>query len=188
MKILREEAFRVAILTEKNSYDLYRNASVMVPEGPGKRVLERLAREQAKLIGEMLKYCPDSFPDLLKQVSDQCRPRLDGYAKQSPERRVFDHLRAALRDKHACIDRYATYVKTFREPTVCLVFELALSLSRKQFGFIAEEYRQAEQRVHRPGSNRRIKRAHLGVIHHPTPNKHSQLFISLLDCGRHSPF
>jgi hypothetical protein len=188
MKPIIQEAFRVAILTEKNSYDLYRNAGAMVPEGSGKEVLEQLAHDELKLIEEMLIYSPDTLVDLLMHPNDQHISSFDGYSKESPERRLFNHLRVALLDKHSCIDRYTTYLKTFRDPEVCRVFELALSISRRQFGLIAQEYRKADQRVHRPGSFKRAKRIHLKVGIRPTPNKHSELFLSLLDSGRHPHF
>ncbi|HBG07123.1 MAG: hypothetical protein A2075_14395 [Geobacteraceae bacterium GWC2_58_44] len=188
MKDLIEEAFRVAILTETSSYELYRNATVMIPDGRGKQVFERLAREESKLIDEILKHCPDRLAELRQKPDDRPLPRFDECLLESPERRLFNHLRVALRHKHACIDRYATFVNAFRDPALCEVFELALGMSRKQYGLIAQEYTQADLRLHRPGVNRRAKRTHFRGVSRPAPNEHSQLFISLLDSGRRSPF
>jgi len=184
---LTEEAFRVTILTEMVSYELYRNAVVTV-SGGGRQVFERLARGQAKLIDEILEHCPAGVAGLADKPKDEQPCPLKGDFKQSPQRRLLDHLRMAMRDKQACIDRYATFVRTFREPGLCRIFELALSGARKQYGLIVQEYRQADQRVHRPGVDRRSKRTHLRGVSRPVPNKHSQLFISLLDSGRPSPF
>jgi len=185
MEELIAEAFRVAISTEKSSYDLYRNASAMIPNGSGRRVFERLAWEEFKLIDEIVKYCPDALLSMTDETNEQ-REATGG--NESVERRLFNHLRTALRDKHLCIQRYASYVETLREPAVCKVFELALSMSRRQYGLIAEEFRQADLRLHRPCVNRRAKRTHIRSINRRIPNEHSQLFISLQDCGRQSTF
>lgn len=53
---------------------------------------------------------------------------------------------------------------------------------------ILMKVKQADQKLQRLGGNRRAKRAHLRGVSRPTPNKHSQLFISLLDSGRPAPF
>ena len=183
-----EEAFRVAILTEKKSYDLYRVATVTKPDVTGEDVFKRLAREERKLIDELLRHCPDRLSTIVKKRSDDHVPCSDGYFRESPERRLFNHLRMALLDKQACIERYAAFVDTLREPAVCRVFELVLGMSRRQYAFIAEQCRQADLRLRRPAVNKRAKRTHIRPVNHPAPNRHSQLFISLLDSGSQLPF
>jgi hypothetical protein len=183
-----EEAFRVAIQIEKNSYNLYRSAAGMIPEGSEKQLFERLATEEAKLLEQMIQSAPDALADIMQNRDDQRLSCFDGNSIQSPEHRLFNHLRMALRNKHACLDLYTTFVKTFRDPAICRVFELALGVSRKLYGIIAHEYRQADLRLHKPGVTRRVKRTHIRSAGQPIPNKHSQLFISLQDSGRPSPF
>ena len=186
MEDLIEEAFRVAILTEKNSYDLYRSAGLTMPDEGAGQVFKRLEREQRKVIDELLKYCPDISPEAVKDPNEEY-VRSEAGLKESPERQLFNHLRIALLDKHRCIEHYVTCLDTFREPEVCKLFELMLSMSRKQYGRIAEEYRQADLRLRKPAVSKRAKRTHIRSGNSPTPNEHSQLFISLLDSGRHSP-
>jgi len=64
------------------------------------------------------------------------------------------------------------------------IVEVAESIRIK----ILMKVKQADQKTQRLGCNRRAKRAHLRGVSRPAPNKHSQLFISLLDSGRPAPF
>lgn len=182
MDHLIEEAFRIALHTEMNSYHLYQGALSMMPDGSDKQVLKRLAHEEANLLKEILQYCPDSVRDTIKHSNTQ-HFAYYGSLKDSTKRRLFNQLRIFLLDKHASIERYTTFVTAFKEPAVCTVFELALSMSRKLFALIAEQYRQADLSLHKPSNNKRAKRAHLRTGNLTSPNKHSQLFISLKDTG-----
>jgi len=185
MKEVIEEAIRVVMGIEQHSYRLYRRALLSMPEGEGRQVLEKVAREEAGVIEEMAGRYPLAEPGSLPD--DQRPPCTDQQPRESPERRLFGHLRTALLDKHYCLERYAAYLETFRDPAVCQVFRQASAASRRLFTLIAEEYRQADLRISRPGSNRRLKRTHLRGVSRPSPNEHTQLFISLLDSGRRSP-
>ena len=186
MDYLIEEAFRIALHTEMNSYHLYQGALSMMPDGNDKQVLKRLAHEESNLIKEIHQYCPDSVRDTIKQLNNK-HFAYYGSLKDSPERRLFNQLRIFLLDKHTSIERYSTFVKAFKEPAVCTVFELALSRSRKLFTLIAEQYRQADLSLHKPSNNKRAKRAHLRTGNPTSPNKHSQVFISLKDIGVNFP-
>jgi len=177
-----EEAFRIALHTEMNSYHLYQGALSMMPDGSDKQVLKRLAHEESNLIKEILQYCPDSVRNTIKHLNNQ-HFAYYGSLKDSPKRRLFNQLRIFLLDKHVSIERYTTFVNAFKEPAVCTVFELALSMSRKLFALIAEQYRQADLSLHKPSNNKRAKRAHLRTGNLTSPNKHSQVFISLKDTG-----
>jgi rubrerythrin len=188
MEHLLEEAFRVAMQTEMNSLELYRKAAATMQGSGGRDVLERLAREESRII-EQIRSCSPCPPSATKDGAKEdgrCWAIAEG--NEQPQRRLLNQLRVALEDKHGCIERYATYASAFRDPAVCKVFETALGMSRSLLQSIAEAYRQVDPSLQRPCANRRTKRAHIKAVNHPTPNKHSQLFISLLDSGRRSPF
>ena len=186
MKDLIEEAFRIAILAEKKSYDLYRSAALSVSDPIVKRVLERLASEESGLIAEIVRRCPSIVSSILEPPNERQPARCFENFESTPEQMLLEVLRVALSERQSSIDSYATFVTSIKEPALCSAFELALDMSRKQHKLITEEYRRADQRLHGPGTNRRAKRAHIRPVNRPAPNKHSQLFISLLDCGRQS--
>lgn len=185
MKQLVEEAFRIAIGAEISSYRYYSSVAALLPDEPGKEVFKRLAAEEKKLIDEMLQYSPvKAFTAVeLKEsqidAGENTEPSADGF---------FEHLRVALLQKNACIDRYATYVRVFKDPALCRIFQMALRMARKQYQLIAREYRAADESSSHPGANRRTKRTHIKSVTRQAPNQHSQLFVSLLDSCRPSPF
>ena len=188
------EAVRFAVIIEKKSYDLYRKAAMTVPDQGSKQIFDRLAREQSQHIDALLREHPGPWCCTLPQGT--CSPLPQRTARQPlvevdlNEPRgggVFDQLRLALLDKRWCIDLYATFAKTFREPSLCRVFEVALDIARKQFRMITDEYRRADLALRTPEVNRRARRTHIRAGLHPvTPNKHSELFFSMLDSGRQS--
>jgi rubrerythrin len=188
MEHLIEEAFRVAIVTELNSYRSYKNAALMMPEGCCKDVLDKLAGEELAIIEEISLHCPFPVTKLVEQTEEQQPHCFKPYPKESPERKLYKQLRTALVDKHCSIEKYMIFAASFKEPKVCQVFELTLSMSRKLFDFIVEAYRQADLRLHRPGLNRRKKRTHIKPLSRPKPNEHTEVFISLLDSGRNTLF
>ena len=184
MEQLVEEAFRMALHTEMKSYWTYLNAAGMMPEGNCKKIMERLASEQWKIIEEISNHSPLSIRKSLEQAEHHNRHCFHPYPKESHERKLYKHLQTALVDKHCSIEKYMIFVTTFRDPAVCNVFEMALNMSHKLFGYIAEVFRQTDVRLHRPGVDRRKKRIHLKPISRSAPNKHTELFVSLLDSGR----
>lgn len=189
MEHLIEEAFRVAILTEMNSYRTYKKAAAMMPDGSAKNVLERLAEEELLIIDELSKKWPYPVPRIQEQSDDQRGQSVKSSQKESPEHRLCKQLRAALVDRHCSIEKYMIFVTSFKEPAVCKVFELALGMSRRLFKLISEACTHAEMRLHRTGLDRRKKRTHIRPVERgPAPNKHTEAFISLLDSGRRTLF
>jgi rubrerythrin len=188
MKDLIEEAFRVALHIEKRSHELYVVSAAQLRDCGGCQIFDRLAHEESKVIDEMRKHAPATLPESGREPHEQHRSYLNRCVDGPPERMLFDHLRLALLDKHAGIEHYTAFVETLREPALRRVFERAQVMSQKLYKQIAAEYRQADSILHRPGVNRRARRVHIRAGNHPTPNKHSQLYFSLLDFGRRSPF
>jgi len=187
MEDLIAEAVGFAVIVEKKSYDLYRKAAMTVPDQGSKQVFERLAREESQHIDSLLREHPGAWCCGLQHADRQ--PEIDADLAESRGSDLPDQLRAALLDKRWCIDLYATLAKSFKEPTLCKVFELALEMARKQFHLITKEYRQAERPLDTPAINRRARRIHIRAGIHPiNPNKHSELFISMLDSGRQSRY
>lgn len=184
MEQIVEEAFRIAIVAEKKSHDLYLQACAMIPEGSEKAVLQRLADDQETNLFRIVERCPYPVQHLIEEPE-----RLFSVNDYPQERRLVNLLRVALNDKYACVARYETYLEAFREPAVYQVFQLAREMSSKLLRRISEEYRQANLRQQRPCVNRRTKRAHIKPcsVARPAPNKHSQPFFSLLDFGRQFP-
>lgn len=147
MEIFLAEAFRVAVLTEKNSLDFYRRAAAKVHDGRGKQVLEQLANQETEHVEKILSlYSGASLNSLLSLIelpNDQNPPVFDRYFHkidiQMTERQA---LELALSQEQSCIDRYEVFVATFREPKVRKVFEQALHMSRKHYEVLEEKFRQ----------------------------------------------
>ena len=185
MKEFIAEAIRFAIIIEKKSYDLYRKAAMTVPDQAGRELFENLAREESQHIDALLREHPGTWRCNLLQRDEQ--PVLDTQLREPQSSRLFDQLRHALLDKRWNIDLYTTLARTFREPSICRVFEGALGIARKEFRLIKEEYLQADPPTSGPARSRRARRPHTRAGIHPMiPNKHSELFFSMLDSGRQS--
>ncbi|HJV65448.1 MAG TPA: hypothetical protein VJ550_06945 [Geomonas sp.] len=188
MEHLVEEAFRVAIVTEINSYRAFNRAAAMMPDGSAKQVLERLVRVQRKIIEGICGRCPYPASQLAEQMEVQHQHCLHPYPQESRERKLYRHLHAAMMDRHCAIEKYMIFAASFREPEVCQVFQLALDMSRQLFDVIAQSCRQLDLKLPAPMANRRKKRVHFKPLTRPAPNKHSELFLSLVDAGRRSLF
>lgn len=186
MEQLVEEAFRVALGAEISSYRYYRSVAVLLPDEAGKEVFRRLAAEQKKVIDEMLQYAPQASLRAMELKDPQADHAAS--APSAAESGFFEHLRVALLQKNSCIDRYATFVRVFKDPALCRIFQMALRMARKQYHLIAREYRAADESSCHSGANRRTKRTHIKSVSRQAPNQHSQLFVSLLDSCRPSPF
>jgi len=188
MKYLLEEAYRISLATEQKSQDLYLNAVVMLPAGNGKMLFERLARHETTIMNHIMERCPQLASTMQHRADEREGLAPLDHADALPELRLLDVLQLAVQDKAASVARYQTFIETFREPAVRDIFQPALALSRNMLQDIKTEYRQAEQRLHRPAVNRRAKRTHIRTTFASAPpDKHSQLFISLLDSGRRRP-
>lgn len=188
MEHLVEEAFRVTIMTEINSYRMFHRAAGMMPEGNGKQIMERLALEERRIVEEICSRCPFPAARLAGQLDIQHPHCLHPYPRESRERKLYKHLHAALVEKHCAMEKYMIFKASFREPAVCRVFEIAQEMSRKLFDYIAESWRQVDVKLHSPEADRRKKRVHLKPLSRPAPNEHTELFVSLVDSGRRSLF
>jgi erythrin-vacuolar iron transport family protein len=158
MEIFLEEAFRVAVLTEKNSLDFYRRAAAKVHDGRGKQVLEQLANQETEHVEEILsRYSGVSLNSLLRLIelpNYQNPPVFDGYFHKIDTQMTERHaLGLALSQEQSCMDRYEVFVATFREPKVRKVFEQALHMSRKQYEVLEEKFRQLAPHHDRAGQD-----------------------------------
>lgn len=180
------EAVRFAVAIEKKSYELYRHAAVTVPDQAGRQIFERLAREESRHIDALLREYPGIWQSGMKHKAAQ-QPRIERNLAEPAGDALFDQLHLALLDKRWSIDFYTTLARAFREPRICRIFELALAAARKEFRFITDLYLHAEIPFASPRTDRPPRRTHIrNGIHPAKPNKHSQLFFSLLDAGRQS--
>jgi erythrin-vacuolar iron transport family protein len=146
MEFLIEEAYRVAVLTEKTSLDFYRKAAAKASGGSGKTVLEQLVRDETEHIKEILRLYPGAglgnlwstiaWPDnWVSSEFDDCLQETDG---QMTERNA---IALALCRERSCMDQYEIFVATLREPEVRQVFERALQLSRRHYKVLEEKLR-----------------------------------------------
>lgn len=147
MEFFIEEAFRLAVLTEKKSSDFYRRAAARVRDGRGKQVLEQLANQETGHVEEILSlYSGAGFNNLLNLTElphEQNSPVFDGYLDEIDVRMSEKNaLGLALSQEQSCMDRYEVFVATFREPKVRKVFEQALNMSRKQYQDLEERFRR----------------------------------------------
>lgn len=180
------EAVRFAVIIEKKSYDIYRQAALEVVDLGGKRIFEKLARDESKHIDALLWQHPGTWCSDLKQKQEP-QPVVEWDLSGPSGNRLFDQLRLALLNKRWSIGFYTTLLKTFKEPRICRVFEITLEVARTEFKLITDEYLQADVSYGTPRSNRPPRRVHTraGILPSP-PNKHSELYFSLLDTGRSS--
>ncbi len=179
------EAIRLAVALERKCYDFYRKGATMAPDPEGRLIFERLASEEAGHIDALQAESPAPLCDTQRCAQ---QPEIEGRLRE-PQGKLLDQLRLALLNRQFCIDLYTTFAKSFREPSICRVFEMTLLIARKELRSIRQEYLQADAA---PGTSivtRRQRRTHARSGLHPvTPNKHSEVFFSMLDSGRHSNF
>lgn len=180
------EAVRFAVIIEKKSYDIYRQAALEVVDLAGKRIFEKLARDESMHIDSLLWQHPGTWCSDLKQKQEP-QPGVEWDLSGPSGNRLFDQLRLALLNKRWSIGFYTTLLKTFKEPLICRVFEVTLAVARNEFKLITDEYLQADVSYGKPRDNRPPRRVHMreGILASP-PNKHSELYFSMLDAGRSS--
>ncbi len=178
------EAVRFAVIIEKKSYDIYRQAALEVVDLAGKRIFEKLARDESKHIDALLWQHPGTWCSDLRQKSET-QPGVEWDLTGPTGNRVFEQLRLALLNKRWSIGFYTMLLRAFKEPRICRVFEMTLAVARKEFKLITDEYLQADACCGHSRSNRPPRRVHVreGIPASP-PNKHSQLYFSMLDAGR----
>lgn len=143
---LMQEAVRVAIVTEKNSFDFYRSAAAQVQNSNVRRLCERLANEEARHLELFLAHYPGSeFGDLQSLLaapphltSPLHRALLTGMAGSTGEKEA---LELALQEEELCLDRYSVLVTALREPALHAVFQTALDETYQHCELLREEYR-----------------------------------------------
>ncbi|QWV94750.1 ferritin [Geomonas oryzisoli] len=183
MRELLAEAIRYAVSMERNSEMLYRRGALAAPEVVHRRFLERLAQEEGRHIEALLQQLSRT------EAAEVDQGALLVHAAPAAERTTApgNHLHQALLDKRFSIDLYATLCRCFKEPSLCRFFETALSVARRQFKLITYEYLKEGARRDVPASPGPPRRSHQrGELPHRTPNRHSQLFFAMQDCGRQS--
>ena len=181
MKELMAEAIRFTMAMEQESCARYRKAAAVVADPAGKRFFEKLARDRSRRIDMLSWEVPDggTFP---------CRAHAAVAAEApapEPSGAFLDQLRAALLDKRFSIGIYAALCKGFREPALCRFFARLLDAARREFREIKAEYLRIGVAFSPRLPGRPPVMEHLrGSLHHLAPNRHSQLFFSMQDCGR----
>lgn len=187
MTDLIAEAVRFAVVVENRSYEQFKKASAAVSDHIDKELFEKLACEQAKNVDALLaKHPGEWYSELTGAVPE--RAGVNDAHTPGKEHSVPELLHLALVDKRLDVELYLTFAKTFREPNLCAIFEMALDMSRKQVHLLANEQRMAEARLQAAAFlPRRAKRSNLRTeLHRIIPNKHTELYFSMLDTGRQS--
>ncbi|HBA87878.1 MAG TPA: ferritin [Geobacter sp.] len=185
MTDLIAEAVRFVVIIEKRSYDLYRKAAMTLQDPAAKDIFEKLAREESENIDVLLRRHPGTWYSEIQYGAGRVA-EADAIPKEAQGGTLPDQLRLALLDKRLGVDLYLTFARTFREPSLCKVFETAHDMAKKQLQFITDQHRVADSRMQAP-LQRRAKRNHLRTdLHRIVPNKHSELYFSMLDTGRQS--
>ncbi|MBU5612935.1 ferritin family protein [Geomonas azotofigens] len=182
MKELLAEAIRVTVSMERNSEMLYRRGAMT--EEPGQRsFFERLAQEQSRRIDILLRQLSQADTAEADPGGALARIAATGERGGAP----CNQLHQALLEKRFSIDLYATFCRCFKEPSLCRFFESALAAARREFKLITAEYLKGGGRSEMPASARPPRRSHVrGELPHRTPNRHTQLFFAMQDCGRQS--
>lgn len=184
MRELIAEAVKFTVTVENKSYASYRRWAATATDPAGRRIFERLAHEKSGHIDSLLAQHPEIRYEMLMEPAGRnyvAECRFD----EATGRGLFDLLRLALLEKRSSIDLYATLSRSFKEPSISRIFEAALSLARNEFKSINALYLKADIPTALPKCTRPPRRTHFrGELHHACPNKHTELFFSMLDSGR----
>ncbi|MCM0082438.1 hypothetical protein L4X63_12640 [Geomonas sp. Red32] len=186
MEHLMEEAFRFALHTELTSYRGLRNAALMHPDNYARELLRELSAQQWEIVEEIARRCPEKIASRLMPADDLQLPAPLPYPREASSRTLYRQLRAALVDKQCSAEKYTIFAASFRDPEICGIFQLALNGSQRLLVRLLDAYRQADDTLHPLMPSMRRKRTHLRSMAPPSPNPHTELFISLLDSGRRS--
>lgn len=182
MRELLAEAVRLVVSVERKSETLYRRGATAA-EVRHRNFFQRLAEEQSRRIEALLRQLPEA-----EAAAHEPLWGLSSLAAASERGTTScNHLHQAMLDKRFSIDLYATFCRCFKEPGLCRLFETALSLARKEFRVITAEYLKGGCRSDAGATHRPQRRGHLrGELPNRVPNRHSQLFFAMQDCGRPS--
>ena len=145
MEHFAKESLRIAILTEKRSFDFYRCAAQLVKDERTRKVFELLAGEESEHMGAFLAHYPGGeFGDLLSLMSQPPDTNYQTYRALLAEigtcTREQQALELSLREEQACIEHYAILTACLREPALSVIFEQALSDTRRHYELINDEY------------------------------------------------
>ncbi|MBJ6799852.1 ferritin [Geomonas propionica] len=181
MKELLAEAIRLAVNMERNSEMLYRRGAMAATELMQKTFFERLAQEESRHIEALLQQLPHREAREIDPGGPQVRVPAAMERSAAPG----NHLHQALLDKRFSIDLYATFCRCFKEPALCRFFDAALAVARREFKQITAEYLKGGRTEVAAASPPR--RSHQrGELPQRLPNRHTQLFFAMQDCGRQS--
>ena len=158
MEYLLKEAVRVAIVTEKNSYDFYRSAAAKAHNGSVRRLCARLADKGVRHLEQLLRRHPGSeFGHLERlrttppQLTSPRHRVLLASMVGSPGEKAAWHV--ALQEQEIGLEAYSVLVAALREPTVHALFQEVLDESLRHCEVIREELHRfavrADQQVPR---------------------------------------
>lgn len=153
MEHFAKESLRIAILTEKRSYDFYRCAARIVGDERTRRVFELLADEETEHMKAFLSLYPGSeFGDLRTLMQQEPDLRNQAYraliAEIDSTTREQQALEISLREEQACIEHYAVLATCLRERNLFEIFDRVLSETRRHYDLINEEYMRVMGMVH----------------------------------------
>lgn len=183
MKELVIEAVQFALSVEKSCYDFYRRAALMAQEQKARQIFEQLARQEAQHLDAMRDGAPTCCcePQPIYHHEGIISDLNGGQGK------LLEQLRLCLLNKHAVVNLYLALSRCFKEPSVSTIFEAALAIARQELSAIRQYYLRSEPLPASAAIIRRPRRIHTrGGIPLLQPNKHSQLYFSMLDSGRQS--
>jgi rubrerythrin len=155
MEHFAKESLRLAIHTEKRSFDFYRCAARLVGDERTRRLFELLAREEAEHMQAFLALYPGGeFGDLQMLTNRPPDPNDAAYRSLLSEvtatTREQQALEISLREEQACIEHYAVLTMCLRERSLYEIFERALAHTRRHYGLITEEYDRIMGMADRP--------------------------------------
>ena len=142
---LIEEAVRVAIVTEKNSFDFYRSVAVKAQNSSVRCLCERLTEEKAKHLEQFMRLYPGSefgeLESLLANPPNLTSPQHRALLSDLTESiGVKEALELALQEEEICLDRYSVLMAAIRAPAVHAVFQEALDATIRHREAIRDEY------------------------------------------------
>ena len=145
MESFAKESLRIAILTEKRSFDFYHCAAGLVDDERTREVFERLADEEVEHMKAFLELYPgDEFGDLQSLTNRSPDPNNPGYRALHEETDVASReqqaLKISLHEEQVCIEHYAVLATYLSERSLYEIFEKVLSETRRHYELINEEY------------------------------------------------
>lgn len=186
MKELLAEAVRLVVSMDRKSEALYRKGA-MAAETVHRCFFQRLAEEQSRRIEALLRQFPERQFHEPDTAGNDPGVTLSCLAGAQRVAAPVNQLHQALLDKRFSIDLYATFHRCFKEPSLCQLFETALAVARNEFRLITAEYLKGGGRSEQAAASRPPRRSHLrGELPSRAPNRHTQLFFAMQDCGRPS--